>query len=188
VKFVGEPTGGSPNSYGDVAPARLPNSQLVVNCSTRYFSFPQYPPGSMMPDVVVPLSSADYFARHDTFIAAVLADAGSNASVAPGLPVRDPLDPSRPVAALDQNSQTIGAAGVGGGTVIQLFGSAAANLVPARVFLGAEQADIVYSGSFPRYWQANVSVPDTAAVSGQVPIFVVVGNAASNGVTVQVNR
>ncbi len=75
LKKVGEPTGGSPNSYGEVQSFSLPNSHLTVSYSTRYFSFPQYPPGSMLPDVKVPLASADYFARHDPFLAAALADA-----------------------------------------------------------------------------------------------------------------
>jgi hypothetical protein len=188
LKFVGEPTGGSPNSYGEVATMLLPNSQLAVNYSTRYFSFPQYPPGSMMPDVVVPFGSADYFARHDPFLAAVLADAGANPAVAPALPVRDALDVSRPVAALDENSMAIGAGGVNAGTLIQLFGAGPADLLPSRVFFGAEQADIVYTGADPGYWQANVRIPDVSTVNGQVPIFIVVGNSASNGVTVQVNR
>ena len=49
--LVGEPSGGSPNSYGEVKTLTLPNSQLVVNYSSRYFSFPGYPAGSLMPDV-----------------------------------------------------------------------------------------------------------------------------------------
>jgi len=36
--FVGEPTGGKPNSYGEVLPLNLPNTNFVVNYSTRYFA------------------------------------------------------------------------------------------------------------------------------------------------------
>jgi hypothetical protein len=75
VTLVGQPTGGSPNSYGNVQTLVLPNSQLRVNYSTRYFSFPDLPPGSLMPDVTVPVYSSDHFARHDPFLAAALADA-----------------------------------------------------------------------------------------------------------------
>ena len=74
VIFVGEPSGGSPNSYGEVQTLVLPNSQLNVSYSTRYFNT-GYPDGPLMPDVAVPIYSADYFARHDPFLAAVLADA-----------------------------------------------------------------------------------------------------------------
>jgi len=311
-KLVGEPSGGSPNSYGEVGIMVLPNSQLSVNYSTRYFSFPQYPPGSMLPDVNVPLASADYFARHDPFLAAVLAGASTSAvgaagggslavvnaatfradqpvaagslaavfgdfpgvtaadsaglplanalggaqvlvngtaaplvavrdnqinfqvpagtaagvatvavssggatvasgmaavaAAAPGLFIDDLTDTARPAAALDENSQVLGASGVSPGTVIQLFGTGQGPTYPAiadgaagagqtlfqtQVFFGGEQAEIVYSGMpglFPGFWQANVKVPDSAAVSGQVPVFVAIGGGASNGVTVQVNR
>ena len=73
--LVGEPSGGSPNSYGEVKMLMLPNSQLNVSYSTRYFSFPGYPAGSLVPDVAVPIYSSDWFARHDPFHAAVLANA-----------------------------------------------------------------------------------------------------------------
>ena len=73
--LVGEPSGGSPNTYGEVKTLTLPNSQLVVNYSSRYFSFPGYPAGSLMPDVATPIYSNDWFARHDPFLAAALADA-----------------------------------------------------------------------------------------------------------------
>ena len=73
--LVGESSGGSPNSYGEVKTLTLPNSQLVVNYSSRYFSFPGYPAGSLMPDVATPIYSSDWFARHDPFLAAALADA-----------------------------------------------------------------------------------------------------------------
>ena len=37
--FVGEPTGGRPNLYGDVKPVELPNSGLTVEVSSRYWEF-----------------------------------------------------------------------------------------------------------------------------------------------------
>jgi len=73
--LVGESSGGSPNSYGEVKTLTLPNSQLNVSYSTRYFSFPGYPAGSLVPDVEFPFYANDWFARHDPFLAAVLADA-----------------------------------------------------------------------------------------------------------------
>jgi hypothetical protein len=73
VYLVGEPSGGSPNSYGEVQSFALPYSKLTVSYSTKHFSFPGYPDGPLMPDVPVRSYSADYFARHDPFLAAVLA-------------------------------------------------------------------------------------------------------------------
>src|SRR5436309_2866026 len=37
VTFVGEPTGGRPNSYGQVQSFALPNSGLIVSYSSQYF-------------------------------------------------------------------------------------------------------------------------------------------------------
>jgi uncharacterized protein (TIGR03437 family) len=274
VRKVGEPTGGSPNAYGEVATLTLPNSRLVVNYSTRYFSFPQYPAGSMMPDVNVPVASADYFARHDPFLAAALADAhafsaapsggdlsvanaatmradlpvapGSLASAfsslatdasglrllvngtpapilavspgqvnfqvppdaavgpdtfqleiagavaasatrpvlaaAPGLFSADPLNAAHPAAGV--------AATVAPGDVLRLYGTGLTSDTP-RVFFGADEAQVLASvplPSVPGLWEIDVVVPSGAAVSGQVPVFVAVGNAASNGVTVRVQR
>jgi uncharacterized protein (TIGR03437 family) len=312
VQLTGEPTGSNPNGYGNVSYLVLPNSQLAVSYATRYYSYPQYPAGPLSPDVPVPSASADYFARHDPFLAAALAGAPSTSGTAaaagnvavvnaatyradlpvapgslaaafgdftgavsadaagvplaaslggvqllvngtpaplvavrpsqidfqvpanaphfsaniqvvaggstlasgtvpierwsPGLFVANLLDTSRPIAALDQNSASIGAAGVSAGSVIQIFGTgqgtaspaiadgtagAAQTLLQPQVFFGTEQAEIVYSGYpgvFPGLWQANVRVPVSAAVSGQMPLFVAIGGAASNGVTVQVNQ
>lgn len=73
--FVGEPTGGSPNLYGDTLPVQLPNSKLLVRVSARYWQ------GSTSDDkrpwleplISAPLSSKDYFARRDPALEAILA-------------------------------------------------------------------------------------------------------------------
>jgi uncharacterized protein (TIGR03437 family) len=80
VYFAGEASGGSPNSYGDVQTLVLPNSQLRVSYSTKLFNIPGYPNGPLMPDVAVESYSADFFARHDPFLAAVLAQSGPAAA------------------------------------------------------------------------------------------------------------
>jgi uncharacterized protein (TIGR03437 family) len=313
VQLAGKPTGSNPNGYGNVSYLTLPNSHLAVSYATHYFSFPQLPAGPLMPNVSVPLASADYFARHDAFLAAALAGAPStngptptaaggvtvvNAATyradlpvapgslaaafgnftgavsadtaglplatslggvqllvngipaplvavrpsqidfqvpantasfladiqvvgggrtlatgtvwiqrwSPGLFIANLLDTSRPIAAVDQNSAPIGTAGVSAGSIIQIFGTgqgagssaiadgtagAVQTLAQPQIFFGTEQAEVVYSGYpgiFPGMWQANVRVPVSAAVSGQVPLFVAIGGAASNGVTVQVNQ
>ncbi len=65
--FVGEPTGNSPNQYGDARPLELPNSKLRVFISSLYWQ------GHVAadertwftPDVFVEATSADYRAKRD---------------------------------------------------------------------------------------------------------------------------
>jgi uncharacterized protein (TIGR03437 family) len=73
IPLIGQPTGGDPTSYGNNTYTFLPYSALVVSCSTNhYVMYPGYPENSMLPDVPVSYSSADYFARYDPFLAAAL--------------------------------------------------------------------------------------------------------------------
>jgi uncharacterized protein (TIGR03437 family) len=72
--LIGEPTGGKPNSYGNILTLTLPNSGASVSYSTQYFSSP-ITTDSLMPDRSVVFYSRDAFARHDPFLAAALADA-----------------------------------------------------------------------------------------------------------------
>ncbi len=52
--LVGEPTGGKPNHYGQVATLSLPNSRLLVGYSTRYYRLlPDSDPPSLMPEVLI---------------------------------------------------------------------------------------------------------------------------------------
>ncbi|MBX9602186.1 MAG: hypothetical protein K2X35_14355 [Bryobacteraceae bacterium] len=69
---VGEPTGGKPVHFGNVSTLTLPNSRLAISYSTRFFDSP-IKEDAVIPDIPVTLSSADYFARHDPVLAAVLA-------------------------------------------------------------------------------------------------------------------
>jgi hypothetical protein len=72
--FVGEPTGNSPNQYGDARPFELPRSRLRVFISSQYWqghsaadertSFP--------PSAFVELSSSDYGAKRDPVLATAL--------------------------------------------------------------------------------------------------------------------
>jgi uncharacterized protein (TIGR03437 family) len=314
--LVGEPSGGRPNSYGDVQTLTLPNSQLNVSYSTRYFSFPGYPAGSLLPDVTVPIYSADWYARHDPFLAAVLSGATPGAgsapqsgavavvnsagfrgnapvapgslaaafgdfsgvtdgdaaaiplakqlngvlvlvngeaapliavragqinfqvpssalpgtasvhvqrngtdlaagsaqvaAAAPGLFVADALNLASPGAVLDEHSHLVTDASPAlRGSVIQIYatgqgatdppvddGAASGVLPPAqsrlvpRVYFAGELAEVLFSGlqsAFPGLWQINVRVPESAALSGQTPVFVTIGSNVSNPVTVAVN-
>ena len=72
--FVGEPSGGSPNLYGDAAPTRLPVSGVQLRVATIYWqkSTPEDPRLAIEPQVPVALSSSDFFAGRDPVLAAAL--------------------------------------------------------------------------------------------------------------------
>lgn len=83
VTFVGEPTGGRPNLFSDARSVRLPNSGLVASISSRYWqkSDADDPREAIMPHVVVPVLSDDWFGGRDPALEAALRlvpeDAGS---------------------------------------------------------------------------------------------------------------
>jgi hypothetical protein len=73
ARFFGEPTGGSPNNYGDAQEIQLPALGVTVFMPTQWV---EVIPGdarlSVEPDVPVPLTAADYFAGRDPVLAAAL--------------------------------------------------------------------------------------------------------------------
>lgn len=74
ARLVGQPTGGRPNSYGELRSFRLPRSGLRVFYSTKYF--PQLEgedPPSLEPDEHVAPSSEDLFGGRDPVLEAALA-------------------------------------------------------------------------------------------------------------------
>jgi uncharacterized protein (TIGR03437 family) len=80
IRVIGEPTGGSPSHYGQVAGFTLPSSKIGGTYSTQYipaptFITPDLDPGgpSFGPDVAIPLRASDFFARHDPVMAAIVA-------------------------------------------------------------------------------------------------------------------
>jgi len=72
--FVGEPTGASPNMYGDAEKIALPNSGLEVWASALHwvYSEPRDRRPWTAPNIHAELSSADYRARRDPALAAIL--------------------------------------------------------------------------------------------------------------------
>lgn len=70
--FVGEPSGGSPNLYGDSVPTLLPASGVVLHVAHVYWqlSSPDDARLATEPRVPVPLSSASFFAGRDPVLAA----------------------------------------------------------------------------------------------------------------------
>ncbi|HUT75470.1 MAG TPA: hypothetical protein VM221_11645 [Armatimonadota bacterium] len=71
--FVGEPTGGKPNHYGEVRSFRLPNSGFLVTYSTKYFAHSKQDTPSFMPDLLVEPTFADYQAGRDPLLETILA-------------------------------------------------------------------------------------------------------------------
>jgi hypothetical protein len=68
---VGEPTGGKPNSYGEVQSFELPNSGLPVSYSTKLFETTRVDTPSLMPDIAAEASYADYAAGRDPAMEAI---------------------------------------------------------------------------------------------------------------------
>jgi hypothetical protein len=73
--FVGEPSGGSPNLYGDNRSIDLPGLGLTAFVPQIYWmkSRPDDPRVQIDPDVRIELGSADFFAGRDPVLAAALA-------------------------------------------------------------------------------------------------------------------
>jgi Peptidase family S41 len=73
ARFFGEPTGGSPNNYGESQEIDLPTLGVTVFTATQWV---EVAPGdtrlAIEPDVPVPLTAADYFAGRDPVLAAAL--------------------------------------------------------------------------------------------------------------------
>jgi len=72
--FVGEPTGGSPNGYGEHSQVVLPNSGITVAVSSLYWqeSDPRDARPWIPPQVAVELTSTDYKANVDPALRAIL--------------------------------------------------------------------------------------------------------------------
>lgn len=63
--FVGEPTSGKPNHFGEVNKFTLPNSGLSVSYSTKYFKYLDEDPASLIPDIIVETSFKDFASGKD---------------------------------------------------------------------------------------------------------------------------
>jgi hypothetical protein len=72
--FVGEPTGASPNMYGDAEKIVLPNSKLEIWASALHwvYSEPRDNRPWIAPNIPAALSSEDYRARRDPALEAIL--------------------------------------------------------------------------------------------------------------------
>jgi uncharacterized protein (TIGR03437 family) len=73
VPLIGGPSGGAITSFGDVVEIYLPNSGLTISCGTMPFpGYYGFTGDSLPPNLFVPMSSADYFARYDPYLRAAM--------------------------------------------------------------------------------------------------------------------
>jgi hypothetical protein len=70
--LVGEPTGGKPNSYGEVKSFDLPNSRMRIQYSTKLFVRAGEDLPAIPPDLLVRTPAADFFAGKDPVLEAAL--------------------------------------------------------------------------------------------------------------------
>ena len=71
--LVGEPTGGTPSTYGEVKTLTLPNSKLVVQYTTKHFTSKEGAVPALLPDLSAPETLADALAGRDPAFEAVIA-------------------------------------------------------------------------------------------------------------------
>lgn len=69
--LIGEPTGGSPYSYGDIRNFILPNSKLVVNYSVKFFDLNHTHLNTVYPDIEIKTSASQYFRGVDPVLSYV---------------------------------------------------------------------------------------------------------------------
>ena len=75
IRFIGEPSGSSPNLYGDATIVELPASGLRVHVATRWWeTSPGDPALSIEPDAPVPVRWRDYAAGTDAALDVALSE------------------------------------------------------------------------------------------------------------------
>lgn len=70
--LAGEPTGGSPNHFGEVRTFTLPHSKCVVQYSTKYFKMTTDAAHTLSPDLLVTPTSTGFFVDRDEVLETVL--------------------------------------------------------------------------------------------------------------------
>jgi hypothetical protein len=70
--FVGEPTGGKPNHFGEVRGFVLKNSKIGIQYSTKYFIHSKEETASFDPDVLIKPSLKDYLEYRDPVLEYIL--------------------------------------------------------------------------------------------------------------------
>ena len=75
--LIGAPTGGKPDSYGEIGTFKLPDSGLTISYATQYFAAaaPGTDPPSLMPAITIEPTFAQYASGDDPVMDAILAAA-----------------------------------------------------------------------------------------------------------------
>ena len=68
VTIVGEGTGGSPNSYGEIKSFKLPNSRIPVYYSVKYFQMTKDGAATISPDIDIEPEIHDYMNNNDVIM------------------------------------------------------------------------------------------------------------------------
>jgi uncharacterized protein (TIGR03437 family) len=109
----------------------------------------------------------------------------------PGIFVMNRADGSQPGAVLNQdNSINSASTPAAKGSTIQIFATGygvldASGAAPVQVMIGDTQAPVLYSAPVPQdpgLWRIQAQLPGNAV--GQVPVYILAGNLASNAVTI----
>jgi hypothetical protein len=69
--FVGEPTSGSPNHFGEVKTFKLPSSGLIVQHSTKTFRLQEDDTPAFEPDILIEFTADEVFAARDQALQAI---------------------------------------------------------------------------------------------------------------------
>ena len=75
ITFVGEPTGGKPNHFGEILRFPLPNSGMSVTYSTKFFQRMTADPSSLVPDAALPPRFDDLASGRDAALEAAIGGA-----------------------------------------------------------------------------------------------------------------
>lgn len=76
--FVGEPTGGRPNHFGEVKNFMLINTRLNVSYSTKYFTLSNEDTDSFYPDITVEQTFKDYRENRDPVMETIIKSSEEN--------------------------------------------------------------------------------------------------------------
>lgn len=80
VTLIGESTGGSPNSYGEVATFQLLNTKIPIQYSIKYFELTNDGANTITPDIIIKPTINDYIENKDVIMDYILIPKGENAN------------------------------------------------------------------------------------------------------------
>ena len=166
LHVIGEPTGGKPAHFGNVAAFNLPGSQIPGQYSQKFISPPSYIPAgdlSFEPDIHISIRSTDYFARFDPVMAAILARSPAAFPVPTG-------DVTTVNGASYRSDQ-----GIAPGSIAIAFG--AFSTIPDGILVSGLAAQILAAGTA----QVNFIVPERAPLGTAVISVRAAGNEIASG-------